>query len=325
MNYQSQVVQTGVSSGNADAKLELYDLHPDMDGLEQTHLKEIQQSFESYLRGLKERRPGRQLNYIATCKIHPITDPVTLRTIPEKYRITTPQQAFLVRKGTSKSHRILTQDGSSLLWPINLISDEVQEPNVKPESSIFLRSFLDLYKKVMETGAQVQRLATELKIGDSTVHAWLNAEGKPGFVTPKVMTPKERQLDLEERQRSWGLAKHFRYWWLTSDLVPQNQKWRAFPFKKCPLCRHENIEEEKTTQKAIKKEIKGIKCFVASEELEAEEVTAHWCENCNKVTLDKVDTRYEIPYPWGKVRGYEALRDKAQQKKDKLVIPFCGL
>lgn len=321
-NYQSYNLNPDISGESEDFRLELYTNEGlDLTGLERLLVAEILDDFRKYLAKQKTKRLGRVGKVLGTCVIHPPVTKKQKKKIRDLNLITEPQRVLLIRKGETTCHRVQTLDGSRLLWPKELVTD-ISLQDEKTELRFFSRSILDFYDMLMETGAQVNTLASHFKVADSTIHAWISSDGNDG------------------KPETWGLERHFREWWKISDVIPFSQKWRARKTVKCPNCHYEHLElPTKVAKEGViwytrfeklgnilhpKVYYTTPDCRLLDGEVRTSEIIeANWCDECGKTTLEHIDFKYEIPYPWGKIRGHEDLISKSAQYKPKMQVPLC--
>lgn len=276
--------------------LEPYELEQDMTPEQKLLVQEVLQDFENYLKTQKPYRTGVVGNHRDVCTMaapgipeHPTDDKLTV---------------FMVRKGTNNS-RIELMDGSGkrYLCPTNLLDDI--RPNTQKNSAIeddkrVERTPLGLFKILMTKGAQIEEVAAELLVGESTAHNWI------------------RQLE-----------DTYKEWWIKSSLIPFNVKWMTRPTTICPGCKfsHQELPEE-SVKSAVEDDIEGVKHWKAHPENNCKQTTqvkAKWCDVCNEFALDRVDTQMELSFPWGQVRHSHELVERSQKYKQKMQIQRCGL
>jgi len=199
-------------------------------------------------------------------------------------QITEPTTAYFIRQGTKTSRVEL--DGWSILWDEANIDNVIDNPDTSPRKErVVERSLILLYKMLIEQNAQADVIASTLKIGDSTVHAWVRT-----------------------------LERLFAEWWKISPLVPSAQKWMASPQQVCRGCGWEHSElPAKSSQWAYRNDVMGKIEIVACtpDHPEAEQVEGHWCDLCLSSLMDNVPERFVLPFPWGRVRASQRLVDKS--------------
>lgn len=200
-------------------------------------------------------------------------------------QITEPTTAYFIRQGKNTS-RVELSEGWSILWDECNIVDKVDNPDTSTrEDRVVERSLVLLYKMLIEQNAQADVIASTLKIGDSTVHAWVRT-----------------------------LERLFAEWWKISPLVPAGSKWMANSQRVCRGCGWEHADlPDRTVQWAYRHEVMGkvevTTC--APDHPEAEQIEGHWCDICSESLLDNVSERLVLPFPWGRVRASQRLVDKS--------------
>lgn len=217
------------------------------------------------------------------------------------------EYAYVVRKGPKNEekpwwgcHRVELQDGRSVLWDrSNIILERENEVPNPQEGTVVERSLLRLYKLLIRENAQADVIASILKIGDSTVHAWVRT-----------------------------LERLFAEWWKFSRIIPNSQKWKADPQRTCRNCQweHSNLPEL-STQWAYRREALGRVEVIAcsSEDPEAEQIEGHWCDLCLRGYMDDVPERSILPFPWDRVRANQRLVDRSLRVPNSSPVKIYNL
>lgn len=324
----SKSISAYEDSQGKEWELDLYEVNQEFLQDGRLLLEEVLDDFRTYLTRQTPKKSIVLKPYKEICKIHPLQTYEQKRKVPaEENRVIFPQIAFIVRRGKG-TYRVKLLDGRSTRWPIELITDiRENDQFLVSTGEVFPRTFDKLFDLVMgkyqegkvikETDygvAQVCQIASLMNIGDSTAFAWITGEG--------------------------GLEEHFRRWWVESPFIPEHQKWKAQKTICCPHCKHHHLDRPFLTLKeAVLFESRRVGVF--SEKVkkhwispilmkknqpkqEPHLVLASWCEFCGLFSLDEVDAFYTIPYPWGKIRGNQTLKEKTKKKK-RMTIQICRI
>jgi len=275
------------NSHGEEFSLEPYEQDQWFDAEKRAMVKEYLLDFEIFL-STKGSHRSKTLRYKEVCTLLPPGMP--------SYKIQERIQAYVVNKG-KKNHRVELLTGHILLWEVVLLQDVRANAEEECEAQKIVRTPLTLYKYLMERGAQVAELTKELRIGDSTAHSWVNK-----------------------------LAELFKEWWLTSDKIPDDVRYLAYPLRTCPGCKWDHTEILPVDRfPAEQVNHKGEIIWKRSDKADAEIREGAWCDICKGWELSGLKPKVDLPFPWGKVRGSHSLADRARKYSQKLTIQRCGL
>jgi len=275
-----------------DLQLEPYELEQDLPPESKMMVAEALQDFEEFLKLQPPYRTGVVGNHKEVCTlVAPGTD---------AFPLTENMDVFMVRR-SDNTCRVELEDGTRPLVPTSIVT------NVRPNESRGLtegkridRTPYGLYQLLMRSGAQVHDIALSLKVGDSTAHNWIRK--------------------LEEA---------FQQWWKETEHIHVTARWMARPVRICPSCGDAHLElPAKIIQLGILDDSTGVRIHRVlrdGEEVATEPIEGHWCDECMQCTLDAVENKVQLPYPWGHVRGTQELQERSARYKPKLIIQRCSL
>jgi hypothetical protein len=290
LGFAFQQFEAPNEGGSHELMLEPYLVDQDPTPTEKAILDETLQDFQDYLRVQPSYRTGVVGRHKDCCTLLPPG--------PLDHPITDPTLAYIVRKSDNNS-RVELEDGTRPLWPTAQIINIRPNPHRDDVEGVRInRTPLDLYNILMERGVQVDELSVILRVGPSTAHNWV------------------RRLEAQ-----------FQEWWCTSHRIPRSVRWMAKPIRKCPGCGYEHTElPDVSTRLATQVEVdSNVHWTIPNADEPAQEVTTHWCDLCEKWSLDSVPETLDLPYPWGQIRGNQDLVERSARYKNKLVIQRCGI
>lgn len=281
-----------------EAQLDPYEYDQGLSPEQRLVLEEHLMDFEHFLEGQSPYREGVIGRHKKKCTLLPGGHKKA------REAITAPMEAYVVREG-DQNIRVELRDGSRRLWLEQFVSnkrpnEELSSMAPVNSSEVILRTPLILYKLLMQKGAQVEEIASALKVGPSTAHNWIR--------------------DLEVL---------FQKWWQESPLIRKDVKHLVFPIRKCPGCGYDH-EKPKLPGKTVKKAHRVVHAGAQHWKIvppgtQGQDVSMHWCSVCEEWALDDVPEETELLPPWGKIRGDHDLVERAAKYKNKLEVQRCGL
>jgi hypothetical protein len=255
-------------------------------------LDETLMDFQVFLKKEKPTRDQPKQTTLMRCKVSP---PSAEDWKSTKTRVTEVVEATLIREGKQCS-RIELDNGDRFLWDNRGISEIRLVKVTKQETTE--KSFTLLYDLMMK-GFQIEEIANKLKVGTSTAHNWV------------------REME-----------RLFCKWWKESDRIPATTKYMADPIITCPRCGEEHFEQpEATVQIGRPIKYRGTIHYAKSRKgIEGEPVSANWCTKCGSISLEAVESKVTVPFPWTKVRGTQDLKVKTDKARKKpMVVATCSI